>query len=167
MQLQAQVEAQKVARWGSVGAVSDLGKTRTPNQLNSGSTRSTSSVALQWTLPLSDRLLSDTRVRDAESKLGAQQWALQDLQNELALEVWQQTQTVSSARLALQQAQTLRSQADEALTVALRRYRAGVGAFVETLNAQNAAASARAQAADATARLRQAGLALATALGRF
>jgi outer membrane protein len=166
-QLQAQVDAEKAARWGSVDAVADVGKTRTPNVITDSASRSTNSVALQWTVPLWDRRETDTRVRDAESRLSAQQWALQDLQNEVALDVWQQAQAVAGSRQALQQSLALRSQADEALTVATQRYRAGVGGFTETLTAQTTAAAARAQAADATARLRQTSLALAAALGRF
>ncbi|MBF0124214.1 MAG: TolC family protein [Magnetococcales bacterium] len=134
----------------------------------SGSSRTLSnSVGVAVSVPIFSGFAPTHRSRHAMIQQETQQIRLQNLQQQIALEVWQAWHQLRSATQAVSASQELRQQAQQSLQVAEGRYRAGAGQILELLNAQNTLASAQQQSVQATYDWRMARVTLARAVGRL
>lgn len=162
-ELQAREKSTRAERWGSVGLNADAGRSFAVD----GNSRGSGSVGLRWSIPLFDREVIDSRLRDLRGQIGTRAATLEDTQAQIELDVWQQAQALRAEREGLRESRTVLASAEAALRVAAERYRAGVGSFTDVLSAQNSAAAARLQVVEARSNLRRAELRLAAAVGRF
>lgn len=160
----ARVDNATAQRWGSVSAVANAGRSRSSSESD---IRSSAGVGVQWSVPILDRGLLASRVNDAQAEVVLNRVALDDAGAQIELQVWQLAQALLAERAGLRASRTVLQSAEAALRATSERYRAGVGGFSEVLNAQNAAAGARFQAADAQANLQRTELRLSITMGRL
>lgn len=154
----------KADRWGRVGLNAQTGRSRASS--DDGIALSTTAT-LGWTLPLFDRRLNASRLRDAEGQIQQSSVSVDDALRQVELQVWQQGQALLGARTAERESRLVLESAETALQVIAGRYRQGVGSFSEVLVAQSVTANARFQRVEAAAGLHRAELLLAAAVGRF
>jgi outer membrane protein len=162
-ELQARAGATRAQRWGSIGVNADSGRSFGVD----GNSRGSGAVGMRWSIPLFDREVIDSRLRELQGQLATRGAALDDTVAQVELAVWQQAQSVRAEREGLRESRTVLDSAEAALRVAAERYRAGVGGFTDVLSAQGSAAAARLQVVEARSNLRRAQLRLAAAVGRF
>jgi outer membrane protein len=160
----ARVEAVAAERWGNLGLNASTGRTRSSSESDA---RGSSSIGLQWTLPLFDRGAQNSRRGDAVGQVMVREVDVGDALKQVELQVWQQGQTLIGEREGLRYSRAVLVSADASLRVATERYRRGVGSFNDVLLPQNVAANARFQWVEAQANLRRAQLRLAASVGRF
>ncbi len=160
----ARVDTTTAQRWGSVTAVANAGRSRSSSE---SEIRGSAGVGVQWSFPILDRGLLAGRLNDAQADVVLNRVALDDAGAQIELQVWQLAQALLAERAGLRASRTVLQSAEAALRATSERYRAGVGGFGDVLNAQNAAASARFQAADAQASLQRTELRLSITMGRL
>lgn len=160
----ARVEAVTAERWGNLGLNASTGRTRSSSEADA---RGSSSVGLQWTLPLFDRGAQSGRRGDALGQIMVREVDVGEALKQVELQVWQQGQALIGERDGLRHSRAVLDSADASLRVATERYRRGVGNFNDVLVPQNVAANARFQWVEAQANLRRAQLRLAASVGRF
>lgn len=124
-----------------------------------------SSVGLNLTIPLFTGFITSYRVRSAEAQARSAGLRAEQLRLQVALEVWNAHQRLTTASQALASSADLLASADQAQEVAFGRYKAGVGSVLDLLSAQSALASARQQRVQTVYDLDVARIALAQALG--
>lgn len=122
-------------------------------------------IGIQLTIPLFEGFASGYRVAQARAAADAQEADLRDTELRVSLEVWRSYQALRTDAANLTNSKELLGDAQRALEIARGRYKAGVGTFVELLNAQTALADAQRQRVGAVSQWRTASLRLAASLG--
>lgn len=109
--------------------------------------RSTSGGILGVTVnvPLFTGFNTTYRVRNAEALADVRDAQRERLHQQVALDVWQAYQSLTTATQALKTSADLVASAEASEGMALGRYKAGVGSILDVLNAQSALAAARQQ----------------------
>lgn len=93
------------------------------------------SVGALMYFPLDDGGFTRSRVRSAKTDLAAQKLALEQLKLTIGLEVQQASLNIQNAQAQVASAQTAVVSANEAVRIADERYKAGLGTFLDNLNA--------------------------------
>jgi outer membrane protein len=124
-----------------------------------------STIGIQITIPLFQGFASGYKVAQAQAQADAKEADLQDAELQGALDVWKSYQGVQTDTENLENSQALLADAQRSLDIARGRYKAGVGAFTELLNAQTALADAQKQRVLAFSRWHTSRLRLAASLG--
>ncbi len=124
-------------------------------------------VGVQLKVLIFDGFNHTYKVRAAEAELESKQAELDKSEQQVALDVWQNYQNLSTETENLQVTETLVSNADRSYQIAAGRYKAGVGTMVELLSAQNALAKAKSQRIQAQSNWQIARLKLANSLGHL
>lgn len=120
-------------------------------------------VGVQWT-PF-DSGFTKARVREAEAGLEANQAQLEAVRLQIIADVSQAYLDLKAAEQGVATAQTQVANAEEALRLAEGRYRAGIGVFIDVLDAQTALESASTNLVNAQTGVDQARAAHARATG--
>ncbi len=149
-------------RWGAVGVGVRIGR-------GTGDTSTTShaSAGIAWTVPLFDRDVWGSKLRDAQGQARVRAVGVEDAVRLVTTQVWQEGQNLLGARNALHDARQVLDSAETTLRVTTERFRLGASAFAEILLAQDAASIARFQWVDVRANLLRARWRLAAAVGRL
>ncbi|MFN0161087.1 MAG: TolC family protein [Burkholderiales bacterium] len=132
---------------------------------NSASLASSGAVGISVSFPLFTGYRNTYDIRSAQIQVEAREADRDQLRNQVSLDVWRAYQSLATERTALVNAEDLLQSALESENVARGRYKAGAGTFIDLLNAQSAAASARFQSVQARYNWHLAKAALASALG--
>jgi outer membrane protein len=122
-------------------------------------------IGLQLTIPFFTGYRNTYQILQARELLDLQQATRDKLATDVALDVWTAYQDLRTQGQALTTATELVASAQESYNVALARYRAGVGAITDLLNAQSALASAQLQVIQARFSWNVAKATLAKAIG--
>lgn len=104
-----------------------------------------SSLGVTVSIPLFSGYGPSYRIRAAEANAEIKSAQRDQLRLQISLDVWRAYQNLRTANESIRAAAVLLSSAEESSSVALGRYKAGVGNIVDTLNAQGALALARQQ----------------------
>jgi len=117
-----------------------------PTWLDSGSVTShANSIGLTLTLPLFSGFETTYRVRSAQAQAEAASAQRDNVNLQVALDVWSAYQSLTTATQTIRTSTDLLASAEQSERVALGRYKAGVGSILDVLNAQSALAAARLQ----------------------
>lgn len=111
---------------------------------NDFSTRS-NSIGLTLSIPLFSGFETTYNVRTAEARVDAASSLRDNVNLQVALDVWTAYQDLTTSRQTLTASADLLASAEQSERVALGRYKAGVGNILDLLNAQSALAAARLQ----------------------
>jgi TolC family type I secretion outer membrane protein len=125
----------------------------------------TGAIGLQLSIPLFTGYRTTYQIVAAREQLDLERANRDRLRNDVALEVWRAYQDLRTQGQALQAATDLVTSAQETYSVALGRYKAGVGTVLDLLSAQTALANANVQRITARFRWNVAKVALARAIG--
>lgn len=155
LRIQESADRPTVSLSGSLGATQ-----RVP-----GADPRTAAVGIALNVPLYTGGRTAYQKLLAEQQVEAQLATQQRLEQDVALEVWRAFQDLGTQRQAVASAEDLVASAQESYNVTLGRYRAGVGAVTDLLNAQAALAKADLQRVQARYRWNLAKATLARALG--
>jgi len=124
-----------------------------------------SAIGVTVNLPLFSGFNTTYKVRAAEAQTEATAAQRDRLRLQIALDVWQAYQSLTTATQSIKTTIDLLSSAEQSERVALGRYKAGVGSILDVLNAQSALAAARQQRVQATLDWRVYRATLAQAIG--
>jgi len=122
---------------------------------------------IQLTIPLFEGFGRHYQVRQAEAQSEQQQDAVDQAQQQVAIDVWNAYQALKTSEENLTNTESLLSIAAKSFDAAEHRYGAGVGSILELLNAQSALADAKRQRIQALTDWRDDRLQLAAKLGRL
>jgi len=125
------------------------------------------SIGLTVSIPIFTGFNHTYQVQTAQAKLDSQIAARDAVSLQVALDVWQAYQSLTTGTQAVRSSADLVASATESERVALGRYRAGAGTIIDLLNAQAALASARLQNIQALYSWYTSRAALAQSLGRL
>lgn len=141
----ASVDANRAAHLPSVSL------TATPAwQDSSGLTTHSSAIGVSVSIPLFSGFNQTYKVRTAEAQAELKAAQRDQLQLQVALDVWKAYQNLSTATQSIRTTADLVASAEQSEKVALGRYKAGVGSILDLLSAQSALASARQQRVQST-----------------
>lgn len=160
----ARIEAIDAEKGGRIGLNVRTGRERFSGE---SSIRSSTLAALGWSVPIFDRSLIETRVREARGDALLREAGIAEARQRVELQVWQEGRGLIGELDLLSDSGAVLDSAETALAVVSARYREGVGRFTDVLAAQTAVATARFQIVEARANIRRAQLRLAAALGRL
>ncbi|WP_414451731.1 TolC family protein [Burkholderia sp. 22PA0099] len=167
----AKVDAARAEGRPTIALVGSLAQNNPSYQqqpLSAPLTRSRSStIGVQVTIPLFEGFASGYRNAEAHARADARQATLDDTELQVSLEVWKSYHSVQAYSLNLDNSRKLLDDAQHSLAIARGRYRAGVGSFIDLLNAQTALADAQKQRVLAISHWRTARLELAASLGEL
>lgn len=110
-----------------------------------GASANASSIGLIVNLPLFSGFNTTYNVRAAEARTDVQSARRDNVRQQVALDVWEAYQNLSTATQTIRTTLDLLASAEQSERVALGRYKAGVGNILDVLNAQSALANARLQ----------------------
>jgi outer membrane protein len=122
---------------------------------------------VQITIPLFEGFGRVYQVRQAEAEAELQRVTVDEVQQQVALDVWTAYTTLTATTKNLDNSAMLLEVAQRSYAAAQRRYVTGVGNILELLNAQSDFANARKQRVQALTDWRSARLQLAAKLGRL
>jgi outer membrane protein TolC len=105
------------------------------SEASAGAPRNYADVSIELSAPLDDGGVTRSRVRSAKVDVQTQNVVLLQIQASVSLEVRQATINIRNAQAQVASATTGVSQAQEALRLARERYGAGLGTFLDVLNA--------------------------------
>ncbi|MFT3850572.1 MAG: TolC family protein [Propionivibrio sp.] len=131
---------------------------------NDFNTRS-NSIGLTLSIPLFSGFETTYNVRTAEARFEAASALRDNVNLQVALDVWTAYQDLATSGQTLSASADLLASAEQSERVALGRYKAGVGNILDLLNAQSALAAARLQRIQAALDWHVARAALARAIG--
>jgi len=126
-----------------------------------------SALGMQLSIPLFEGFGRGYKVRAASSQVEVRAAKLNQLEQQVALEVWKSYQALNTRQEHIAAASTLLDSARRSFEVAEGRFRAGVGNILELLSAQSAVASAEQRRIEAYAGWQGARLKLAASIGRL
>lgn len=143
--LEASREAEKIRAeaWPSLTVSGILGRTYYADSGLSGGDYYGGAVGLR--IPLFTGFENAYDRRRAEAEAVAAQAETRDLSNQVVLEVWNSYYAMRTARNQLATSADLLASADESASVAMERYKAGVGTILDLLSTQRSLLDARAQ----------------------
>jgi TolC family type I secretion outer membrane protein len=110
------------------------------NGMNRGST-----LGITLSAPIFSGYAPTYRIRSADAQVEVKQAQLEKIRLQVALDVWNAYQNLTTATQAIRATSDLLRSATQSENVASGRYKAGVGVMLDVLNAQSALASARQQ----------------------
>lgn len=122
---------------------------------------------LQVSIPLFEGFGRTYQVRQAEAQSEAQRETVDEAKLKVGSDVWASFYSLQTATENLTNSATLLDIAQRSFEAAEHRYRSGVGAILELLNAQAALATAKRQRVQALTDWRTARLQLASTLGKL
>lgn len=122
-------------------------------------------IGLTLNIPLFSGFETSYKVRSAQARAEAASARRDALQLQVALEVWNAYQNLTTATQTIRTSADLLASAEQSERVALGRYKAGVGNILNLLNAQSALAAARLQRIQAMLDWHVSRAALAKAIG--
>jgi len=163
-QVRAARSAVDVARAVARPSLSAFGSVGATQSTPGGDPRS-GAIGLQLRIPIFTGYRNTYRIQQARDQLELEQATRDRVENDVALEVWTAWQDLRTERAALDTADDLVASAQENYSVALGRYRAGVGTVTDLLNAQSALANAELRRIEARYRWNVSRAALARAIG--
>jgi outer membrane protein len=126
-----------------------------------------STIGIQIKIPLFEGFASGYRVTQAEQQAAAEEENVKDTELQVSLDVWSSYQSLQADTANLENSFDLLTDAQRSLEIARGRYRAGVGTFVELLNAQTSLTDARKQRVLAISKWRTSRLRLGLSLGNL
>ena len=126
-----------------------------------------STIGIQVTIPLFEGFASSYRVAQAQAQADVQEADLQNTELQVSLNVWRSYQSLQTDTANLDNSKNLLADAQRSLDIARGRYKAGVGTFIELLNAQTSMTDAQKQRVLAVSKWHTARLRLASSLGRL
>lgn len=124
-------------------------------------------IGVNVTIPLFTGYASTYKIRSAQELAASKQAALDQLNLQIALDVWKAYQNLQTETQSVRSSADLVTSATQNADVALGRYKAGVGNIIDVITAQSALASARAQQIQATFNWDIARAGLAYAIGQL
>lgn len=130
-----------------------------------GLTASGNTIGLSVDLPIFSGFNTTYQIRAAEARSEVQAARLDNTRQQVALDVWESYQSLSTASQTIRSSADLLASAEQSERVALGRYKAGVGNILDVLNAQSALAGARLQRIQAMLDWHVSRAALARAIG--
>ena len=130
-----------------------------------GLSANANSVGLALSLPIFSAFNTTYNVRSAEARADVQAARLDNVRLQVALDVWEAYQNLTTATQTVRTTADLLASAEHSERVALGRYKAGVGNILDVLNAQSALANARLQRVQAMLDWHVSRATLARALG--
>jgi outer membrane protein len=164
----AHVDAVRAQGLPVVSLVGSLSQNNPSSQQSLPVTASHSStIGIQVTIPLFEGFASSYRAAQAQAQADAQQADLQNTELQVSLDVWTSYQNLQTATANLGNSKDLLAVAQSSLKIARGRYKAGVGTFIELLDAQTALADAQKQRVLAVSKWHTARLKLAAGLGNL
>ena len=125
------------------------------------------SIGISLSIPIFTGFNTTYQIRAAQAKVDSQAAQRDSLSLQVALDVWQAYQNLSTGIQAVRSSSDLVASAAESERVALGRYKAGAGTIIDLVTAQSALASARQQNIQALYSLSIFKATLAQALGRI
>ncbi|MCC7547631.1 MAG: TolC family protein [Burkholderiales bacterium] len=155
------IDVARAATRPSLSAFGSVGAT----QSTPGSDPRSGAIGLQLRIPIFTGYRDSYRVQQARDQLDLELANRDRLGNDVALDVWTAYQDLRTERTALDTSADLVASAQENYSVALGRYRAGVGTVTDLLNAQSALADAELRRIQARYRWNVSKAALARAIG--
>lgn len=132
-----------------------------------GDANRSGAIGVNVTIPLFTGFASTYRIRSAQELVMARQASRDQLNLQIALDVWKAYQGLQTETQAVQSSADLVASATQNADVALGRYKAGVGNIIDLITAQTALASARAQQIQETFNWNIARAGLAYAIGQL
>lgn len=123
------------------------------------------SLGVTLSIPIFSGFSTTYKVRAAEAQIDVRAAQRDRLSLQVALDVWNAYQGLTTATQSLRSAADLLASATQSASVALGRYKAGVGSILDVLNAQSALASARQQKVQAAFNWNVARASLAQSMG--
>jgi TolC family type I secretion outer membrane protein len=170
----AAAEAQFKAAQASIGVAEAAGKPSISVSTGlgysdvqyAGSVRS-ESIGLNVTIPLFTGFSNTYRIRSAKELAETRKAAVDQINLQIALDVWKAYQNLQTASQSIATSTDLVASATQNADVALGRYKAGVGNIIDTITAQAALASARNQQIQSRLNWDIARASLAYAIGRL
>ena len=142
LQADAHVRSLKAARYPSLMATGDIGRTFYEH---TGNHADPSLAALQVQFPLFDGFSREYEVLKAEAEAEAAKAQLTSLEQTVVLQVWTSYYSFKTAEQRVMTSQDLLESAQQSYDVALGRYKAGVGSILDLLSAQRLLENARAE----------------------
>jgi outer membrane protein len=125
------------------------------------------SIGISLSIPLFTGYNSTYQIRAAQAQAESQAAQRDSVRLQVALDVWQAYQNLSTGIQAVRSSSDLVASATESARVALGRYKAGAGTIIDLVTAQSTLASARQQNIQARYSLYIYQATLAQALGRI
>ena len=122
---------------------------------------------IQIQIPLFEGFGRTYQVRQAHAQVEVQQYALDEAQRQVGLDVWKSYQSLQTSTQNLRNTATLVQIARQSFEAARHRYTTGVGNILELLNAQSSLSDANKQRIQALTDWRAARLQLAGKIGRL
>jgi outer membrane protein TolC len=104
-----------------------------------------SQVGISVTIPLFEGYKPSYLIRSAEATAELKASKRDQLKLQVSLDVWTAYQNLKTANESIKASHILLASAEESSRMTLGRYKEGVGNIIDTLNAQNALASAKQQ----------------------
>jgi TolC family type I secretion outer membrane protein len=135
--------------------------------LSTGGVTRGNSVGVTLAVPLFTGYYTTYRVRGAEAQLEARTAQREQLSKQVSLDVWRSYFALTTSIESVRASTDLLASAEASERVASGRYKAGVGAILDLLNAQSALASARQQNIQSLYNWRIAKAALAQSMGQL
>lgn len=167
---EAQVRAAKAgidaARASGMPSIS-LTAASTYNDLSTVGVTRGSSLGVTVSVPLFSGFYTTYRVRGAEAQLEARTAQREQVSKQVSLDVWRSYFALTTSIESVRASADLLASAEASEKVATGRYKAGVGAILDLLNAQSALANARQQNIQAIYTWRIAKAALAQSIGQL
>lgn len=165
---QAQIASARAEGRPTVSLFANGDRSDTPiNQVSSKQIISSRSIGVQINIPLFDGFSNRYKVRGAQAQAESKEAELENIQQQVALEVWKSDQTLRTEVENLKTTEVLVQSAKQSFDVAQGRYKAGVGNILELLKAQSDLAEAEQQRIRALTSWQTARLRLAASLGRL
>lgn len=165
---EAQLSAAKANVEASRAAAKPTVSIGVSDNLSDGSDLTTShnaALGVTVSIPIFTGYAPTYKIRAAEAVADVRAAQREQLRLQISLDVWTAFQNLRTVHEAIKSAEVLVDSAKESARVALGRYKAGVGNIIDTLNAQNALASAEQQKIKADLNLNIARVTLAQSMG--
>lgn len=132
-----------------------------------GDATTSGAIGVSVTIPLFTGFSSTYKIRSARELAEARKAARDQLNLQIALDVWKAYQNLQTETQSVQTSSDLVASATQNADVALGRYKAGVGNIIDVITAQSSLASARAQRIQAALNWDIARAGLAYAMGQL
>lgn len=142
-----------------------LGATAGLQSTDGGPFQNSSSLGVTLSIPLFSGFSTTYKIRAAQAQIDARKAQRDRLGLQVALDVWNSYQNLTTATQTLRSTADLLASAVQSERVALGRYKAGAGSMLDVLTAQSALADARQQRVQATFNWNTSRAALAYAMG--
>jgi outer membrane protein len=141
----ADVAAAKADGLPVLSLVGNVDRNKQPGQYSIDTTTGTNTIGVQLKIPLFDGVAHSYRVQAAKAKLESKLADLANTEQQIALDVWKNYQTLATETDNLTNSKELVDSATQSFNVARGRYKSGVGNIIELLNAETALANAQQQ----------------------